>query len=171
MMPPIVQHAWVVPSLEAACRRWHRTLGVGPFLLNRDIALDRPRHRGLPQVTRFSTAIAQHGDIQIELVEQHDDTPSAYRDTVPSGATRFHHVALIPPDYEAALEGLADQGFEIAADGWFGDMRFAYVDTMAALGHMVELVEDKPAIRGFFAAVRRAAERWDGDPATLIRPL
>src|SRR3546814_15506838 len=41
-------------------------------------------------------------------------------------------------------------------------MRYAYVDTSPALGHMVEIVEDKPAIRAFFSAVRKSAEKWDG---------
>ena len=57
------------------------------------------------------------------------------------------------------------------SDGRFGEMRFAYLDTVATLGHMIEIIEDRPIIRKFFGAVRKAAERWDGDPATLIREL
>jgi len=169
--PDIVQFAWVVPDLHAAMLHWHKTLGVGPFLVNRRIAITNPRHRGAPVTTSFSTAIAQSGDIQIELVEQHDATPSAYRDTVAEGTTGFHHVAIIAADYPAALARFTDAGFAVAADGLFGPMRFAYVDTAAALGHMVEIVEDTAAIRGFFAAVRKAGEEWDGNPETLIREL
>ena len=169
--PQIIQYAWVVPSLGEAARRWHAATGIGPFLVNRDLKLDAPRYRGQPSITRFSTAVAQHGEVQIELVEQHDDGPSAYRDTVPAGTTGFHHVAFIPEDFDAALAHYTEQGFEVAADGFFGPMHYAYVDTSATLGHMIEIVEDKPAIRAFFAAVRKAAERWDHDPATLLREL
>lgn len=171
MTLPIIQHAWVVPDLEAGCRHWHATLGVGPFLVNRDIALSEPRHRGRPVRTRFSTAIAQHGDIQIELVEQHDDTPSAYRELVPEGRIGFHHVAVIAPDFDASLAALVGQGHSVASDGLFGPMRFAYVDSSAVLGHMIEIIEDGDAIRAFFGAVRKAAAHWDGNPATLIRTL
>ncbi|MBB4632415.1 VOC family protein [Sphingosinicella soli] len=169
--PDIIQFAWVVPNLEEAARRWHASLGVGPFLVNRNLALDAPRHRGNPSSTRFSTAVAQSGEFQIELVEQHDDGPSVYRDTIAPGATGLHHVAMIAADFDAAVAHYTDQGFEIGADGRFGDMRYAYIDTSAALGHMVEIVEDKPAIQAFFAGVRKAAQRWDGDPATLMREL
>lgn len=169
--PQIVQYAWVVPSLEEAARRWHAATGVGPFLVNRDLKLAAPRYRGQPSAPCFSTAVAQHGDVQIELVEQHDAGASAYRDTVPAGATGFHHVAFIAGDFDADLAHYTDQGFAVAADGFFGSMRYAYVDTAATLGHMVEIVEDKPAIRAFFAAVRKAAERWDHDSATLLREL
>jgi hypothetical protein len=36
---------------------------------------------------------------------------------------------------------------------------------------MIEIIEDKPAIRAFFAAIRKSSERWDHDPATLLREL
>lgn len=169
--PQIIQYAWVVPDLAEAARRWHATTGIGPFLVNRDLKLDEPRYRGQPSRTRFSTAVAQHGDVQIELVEQLDDSASAYRDTVAAGTTGFHHIAFIAADFAADLAHYTDQGFAVAADGLFGPMRYAYVDTSATLGHMVEIVEDKPGIRAFFAAVRKAAERWDRDPATLLREL
>jgi len=171
MRPAIIQYAWVVPKLEDAARHWNATMGIGPFLINRDIQVAQARHRGVPTTTRFSTAVAQSGDVQIELIEQLDDGPSVYRDTVPSGATGFHHIAFIDADFPAALAALTDQGYEVAADGLFGEMRYAYVDTSATIGCMTELIEDKPAIRAFFGAIRKAADRWDGDAATLLREL
>lgn len=167
----IIQFAWVVPDLEAAARRWHAATGIGPFLVNRHITIGHPLHRGQPRITDFSTAIAQAGPVQIELVEQHDATPSCYRDTVPHGAEAMHHVAIIAADYDAALARYTGQGFAVASQGEFGDVRFAYVDCSSAIGHMVEILEDKPTIQRFFGAVKRAAEGWDGDPATLMREL
>ncbi len=169
--PEIIQYAWVVPDLEAGIRHWHAVMGVGPFLINRDIKVAGQLYRGKPSETRFSTAVAQSGSAQIELVQQLDDGPSAFRDTVATGTTGFHHVAFIAEDFDAALGHYTGQGFAAAAEGRFGDMRYAYVDTAAAAGRMIEIVEDKPAIRAFFGAIRKAAERWDGDPATLMREL
>lgn len=174
MIPPdqtILQFSWVVPDLEEAARRWHRTTGVGPFLVNRHLRIADPLYRGTPQVTDFSTAIAQAGPVQIELVEQHDDTPSCYRDTVAKGREALHHVAIVSDDYERAVAHYTDQGFVLASEGRFGDVRFCYVDTSAVIGHMVEILEDKPTIRRFFSAVTRAAETWDRDPVTLLKEL
>lgn len=169
--PEIIQYAWVVPDLAVGIRHWHDTLGVGPFLVNRDIQVSGQRYRGQPSATRFSTAVAQSGSAQIELVEQLDDGPSAFRDTVAKGATALHHMAFIAEDFDAALAHYTRRGFHPAAEGQFGEMRYAYVDTAAAVGHMIEIVEDKPALRAFFGAIRKANERWDGDPATLVREL
>ena len=83
----------------------------------------------------------------------------------------MHHVAIIAADYDAALEFYVDNDFSVASSGAFGEVRFCYMDTSRALGHMIEILEDKPAIRTFFDAIAKAAERWDGDPATLLREL
>lgn len=167
--PNVIQYAWVVPDLDDAIRHWHATLGVGPFLVNRELQISDPLYRGTPGAVRFSTAVAQSGSSQIELVEQHDDGPSAFRDTVPKGAAGFHHVAIIATDFEETMDRYGS--FEVASQGKFGDIRFAYLDTSATLGAMLEILEDKPGIRAFFGAIRKAAERWDGNPATLIRGL
>ena len=161
----IVQMAWVVNDLEAAARRYSATLGYGPFMFNRHIRLSEPSHRGTPRQTDFSLAIAQAGDVQVELVEQHDDTPSVYRDIYPKGCEGFHHVAVIVPDVGKEVARYQALGFAVASTGRFGDVEFAYVDTVPATGHMVEILPDQDGIRRLFGAVRRAAESWDGvDP-------
>lgn len=169
LRPDIIQYAWVVPDLEAAIHEWHRTLGVGPFLVNRNIPIVDPRHRGRPRAVPFSTAVAQSGSAQIELVEQHDDGPSAFRDTVPKGVTRLHHVAIVTDDYDGMLRRYAD--VPVAADGRLGAIRYCYLDTSPQIGAMLEILDDQPQLRAFFGAIRKAAERWDGDTKTLIREL
>lgn len=167
----IIQMAWVVADLDEAMLRWFRVNGTGPFLVNRHIKVGESCYRGRAQAVDFSVAMAQAGGVQVELIQQHDASPSHYRDTVPPGAEAFHHVAILPDDYDAAVHSYVDQGFAIAGSGIFGDVRFSYVDTTKATGHMVEIVEDLPSIRRFFGAVRKAAEEWDRNPATLVRNL
>lgn len=167
----IIQFAWVVPNLEEAARRWHQTMGIGPFLVNRRLQIAEARYRGQPVVTAFSTAIAQAGPVQIELVEQHDATPSAYRDTVAPGVEGFHHVAIITDRFDDTVKSYTEQGLAIASSGRMGEIRFVYVDTGPALGHMTEILEDSAPLRGFFGAVAKAADRWDRNPDGLLREL
>ncbi len=167
----ILQMSWVVRDLEEAALRWHRTMGVGPFIINRHIPITNGVHRGRAKQTDFSTAIAQAGPVQIELVEQHDSGPSCYRDIIASGAEGMHHVAIIAEDYDAAVASYTARGHQVASSGNFGEVRFCYVDTVDSLGHMVEILEDSRAIRAFFAMIARAAEEWDGDAATLLHEL
>jgi hypothetical protein len=158
----IVQMAWVVNDLEAAARKHSATFGYGPFMFNRHIRLSNPCHRGVSAQTDFSLAIAQAGDVQVELVQQHDDTPSVYRDIYVKGREGFHHVAVIVPNVDKEVARYQSLGFAVASTGRFGDAEFAYVDTSPATGHMVELLPDNDTIRRFFGAVKRASETWDG---------
>jgi len=161
----IIQMAWVVDDLEAAATNLSRSMQVGPFMMNRHIKLDDPRHRGMPQRTDFSLALAQAGDVQIELVQQHDDTPSVYRDSFPDGppgGMAFHHVAVIVPDVFAETARYNGLNFPTASSGRFGTIDFTYIDTRAAGGFMVEVLPDHPDMHRFFGAVRNAAENWDG---------
>jgi hypothetical protein len=161
----IVQMAWVVDDLEAAATRLSHAMQCGPFLMIRHIALDDPRHRGRPQRTDFSLCLAQAGDVQVELVQQHDDTPSVYRDSFPDGppgGIAFHHVAVIVPDVFAETARYNALGFPTASSGRFGAIDFTYVDASSAGGFMVEVLPDMSEMHAFFGKVRRAAEEWDG---------
>ena len=158
----IVQMAWVVDDLEAAAERFSRAMGIGPFLMNRHIRLTDPHHRGRSMHTDFSLALAQAGEVQVELVEQHDDTPSVYRDIYGPGEGGFHHVAVIVADVAAEVARYNELGFATASSGRLGEADFAYIDTSSVSGFMVEVLPDNDTIRRFFGAIRKAAEQWDG---------
>lgn len=171
----VMQVAILVEDIESACMNWVRTTGIGPFLHVAHIRLDEYSHRGKPASgLDFSVAIAQWGGVQIELVEQHCDSPSAYRDTIArgvgvNGQGGFHHLAIYTGEYDAAYAHYVDQGFPVAVEGSFAGFRFSYIDTTATIGCMIELIEENPIQGEFFARVAAAAQGWDGvtDP---VRP-
>ncbi len=164
----VMQNSWVVDDIDAAMRHWITTCGIGPFFVVKELTLDDLWHRGRPTDAICTIALAQAGDVQIELVQQLNDAGSAYRDTVPKGQSAFHHIAFYSHDYDKDLADYTSQGFDVAYNGAFAGKRFCYIDTSATIGCMVELIEESTAQAEFFARIRAAAENWDGsDP---IRP-
>jgi Glyoxalase/Bleomycin resistance protein/Dioxygenase superfamily len=160
----VLQNSWVVEDLEQAAMAWVRTTGVGPFFIVPHIQLEG-RYRGRPVDIDFSVALAQGGGVQIELIQQHNNGPSAYRDIYKAGSTGFHHIAIYCMDYDRDYASYIDQGFISAFEGSFDHKRFAYIDTSPAIGCMVELIEDSAIQRDFFARIIAGAEDWDGrDP-------
>ena len=63
-----------------------------------------PKYRGMPNEVDFSTAISMAGEVQIELVEQHCENPSCYRDMFRKGQEGFHHIAVVCDDYWQEVE-------------------------------------------------------------------
>lgn len=160
---PNIQMAFVVPDLDVAIEQWLRVQGVGPFHVMRHCAVSNAVYRGTrPVEVDFGVAIAQMGGVQVELIEQYCDTPSAYRDVYARGEGGFHHTCVVVPDIEGAIAHYAAQGAPVAIRGDFGAVRWAYIDTRPQLGCMTELVGEHPDIRAFFQSIADSAVDWDG---------
>ena len=158
------QNAWVVDDLETAIHRWVDELGVGPFFVTeyRGVLQD-VIYRGSPGVLDMKVALAQNGPIQVELIEP-ISTPSAYRDSVTSGAG-FHHMCTWSEDVSADVAYLESLGYPAANTAKVRDIEIAYVDTRPLLGCMLEFVTVNRATQARFAEIAAAGENWDGaDP-------
>lgn len=164
---PFVQIAYLVEDIHAAAEWWSQHRGAGPFLILENIALENQHYRGGPGELDHSSAYGQLGDLMVELVQQNNEGPSAFRDMYGPGEYGLHHMAQFSPDLEAELAEYREQGFETAFQASAGDLAFAFVDTSATLGHMIELYQDGDAIRGFYAAIEAA--QHDGTVLTALR--
>jgi Glyoxalase/Bleomycin resistance protein/Dioxygenase superfamily len=158
----LFQVGWLVNDLEAAINHWITAARVGPFFIVPHVEVKDVLYRGAPAVLDFSAALAQAGPIQIELIEQHSPGPSAYRDVFAKGEEGLHHLATMTSSFHADVERHRLQGSVAVTEGFFGDMRFAYVDTRAQLGHMTEIIEDRESIKQIFKTVADASIDWDG---------
>ena len=140
----IAQMGYVVVDLQAAMAKWADTLGVGPFRTIDHVTIEGGCYRGSPTAVDISVALAESGDIQIELIEQHNDVASCYRDLFAPGTQGLHHVAIHTSEYDAEVARYESLGCPLAFGGTYQGTRFAYMDTSANLGIMVEVVESQP---------------------------
>lgn len=159
---PIMQNGFVVPDWREAAMHWAEKLGVGPFFVVEHVEFSECRYRGEATSIDMSVAIAYAGSLQIELVEQHNDAPSIYRDFLASNAPGLQHVGALTEDLDAALD-LNDLRKHILQDGvTAAGQRFAYVDTVMHNGTMLEIIETDDAMRKGFEYMQNAAASWDG---------
>jgi hypothetical protein len=162
---PVRQLAYKVNDLEAAVTRHHRRFGSGPFFVARHIALASSQYRGTETPFDHSSAYGQWGDVMVELVVQHNPEPSALHDmfTHGSGAEGLHHTAHFVDDLAIAIARFGADGAPLAQlSVTEGNTAFAFVDTVATHGHMLELYEPTPLLTGFYDMVAKAADGWDG---------
>ena len=162
--PSVFQVAYYVPDLAEAATRWATTIGAGPFFVAAHHRADRFTYRGTAVEADVSYAFGYSGDLQIQLIEQHDDLPSIYRELYPEVPTRggFHHVAHLVDDYEGERQRLLDQGFDLACELHANDIVACYFDTRDATGAFTELHSRTPRIVATFGRWRQAHEEWDG---------
>lgn len=166
----IRQLGYVVRDLDRALRYWTQTMGVGPFFVQRHVTFEAYRYRGQPSSPPvISLAIANSGDLQIELIAQHDGRPSPYRDFLDAGREGAQHVSswLSPGEYDAVRGTLQGSGAAIAHEGIVPivGLRFVYCATDTAPGDLMYEIADvrQPHIYPAMEMVARAAREWDGN--------
>ena len=166
----VMQLAFVPRDFDAALRHWTETMGVGPFFSLEHIALPNCRYEGQPSAIDFSIAIAYWGDIQIELVKQHNDAPSIYKRWRDEGREGLHHVCIVVDDMADARRVCAAAGARIAQEAVVaGGGEVIYVDAGGGPGSLIELIRLPQSTLDAFAAMREVCRHWDGrDP---LRPL
>jgi len=158
----IFQNAWVVDDLQSACMQWVNEMGIGPFFVSEyRQAFEMVTYRGQPAELDMLVALAQAGPVQIELIQPLVDT-CAYRDSVRPGTTGFHHMCVWTHDIDKDAAYFAGLGYATANRGKVGAAEFAYFDTRALMGCMLEVVTYGEAIVQRFAAIADAAQDWDG---------
>lgn len=165
-----MQLGFVVPDLEAAIAHWQRKLGLGPFFVMSGVQFAELRYRDQPTRVEMAVALAQWGEVQVELIQQLNAAPSIYQDYPGRAQGGLQHVGVMTDSLDAHLARLAPRGIQPVQWGATANgIRFAYLDTDAIPGGMVELIESGPAINEFFALVRSAAQDWDGrDPVRRL---
>jgi hypothetical protein len=169
----VCQNGYVVRDIEAAMKYWTDVLGVGPFYYIARVRMDWFRYRGEPSEVDMSIALANSGDLQIELIQQRNDAPSMARDFLDAGHEGLQHMSYWTTDYQADFDRLVGLGFKIGQEGQIGgpDGRFVYFDTETHPGTVIELSDISGSKGAFFARVRDAAVNWDGTrPIRLVKP-
>jgi hypothetical protein len=137
---------------------------VAPFFVYREFRLAECVYKGEPTDLTLSVAYGQAGDVQIELIEQHGDTPSPYLGAVSPAA---HHIALWTSEYDRDVaayraRGLVDLQWGSASGA--ADERFVYFE-QSGPGPMIEVTEVLERKVEMYRRIADAARTYDGsDP-------
>ena len=132
----------------------------------------RYRGRATPGL-EVTLAWAYSGALQYEIVVQHDDGPSVFRDVVEQRGYGFHHFGRFTTNFDAEVEQLTKLGHEKAFEAQAGEVldfaRVVYLDTRDTIGAMLEIAEYRDLIANLYRQIQAASVNWDGkDPIRHI---
>jgi len=135
----------VVEDIDAAMHRYAGMFDCGPwhvYTYGPDIVKE-PTFRGAPGRFEMRLALAGSGP-QLELIQPLIG-PSLYHEWLERHGEGFHHIGMRVPDLGAGIRDMEERGFAVLQSGrgcgLDGDGGFAYLDTYAALGVTLELIE------------------------------
>jgi catechol 2,3-dioxygenase-like lactoylglutathione lyase family enzyme len=162
------QIGYVVTDIDAAIDAWVR-IGIGPWYVMRELP-QRTLYRGEPCELVQSIAMANSGALQIELIQQHGDTPSIFTEFLTKRGEGFHQLAWWVEDFDAAVRAAEAAGFPVVwAGAEEGSVPFVYVEPPEGPVAVIEIMELNEITKGMDALVRGASEGWDGtDPVRSL---
>ena len=159
---PIRQIGYVVTDLDRALHSWVG-LGVGPWYVIRNLP-QRVTYRGEPCEITLSLALANSGDLQVELIHQHGDTPSIFTEFLAARGEGFHQLAYWTADFDATMRSVSNAGWPVV---WSGGAdvgtQFAYVEAPGSPAAVIEIMELTETTQGMATFLRDAAASWNGD--------
>jgi hypothetical protein len=167
----IFQYGYFVNDLDASVKHWVEAFGAGPFTMVRHHRAEGYfRYRGGDVQADVSYAFGYCGDTQVQLIQQHDDQHSIYREMFADGTEGLHHVAILSADVARARADLEDSGLELAVEMWSG-AHVVYLDGRKQLGFFVEIHGITPLILKVFDDMRDAHRDWDRTTPAMIEDV
>lgn len=164
----IRQVGYVVRDIERAMTQWSATLGVGPWFYKEDVGTTEFRYYGkTSRPPLLSIALANSGDLQIELIQQRDDAPSLYLDSLRRSSDCAQHVAYWTLErFDEFASSLLEKGYIEGHGGRMGSRgRFSYFLHPELPSGMIELSEMSGGKGEYFEEIKRSCGAWDGsDP-------
>lgn len=158
---PVRQIGYVVTDLDNAINGWLE-LGVGPWFVMRDLPM-QANYRGAPCETTLSLAWSNSGELQIELIEQRDQTPSIFTEFLTAHGPGLHQLAYWTTDFEDTMRRVETAGWPVVWHGGEGyGVRFAYVEPPIAPTAVIEISELTDATAANAMFMHDAAVDWDG---------
>ena len=110
----------------------------------------------------MSIALANSGEVQLELIQQRNDVPSLYRDFLTAGHEGMQHWSSWPVNYHEIRERALTSGWQIGQEGDTPRGPFIYFLNEGHPGTVIEMAEATPVRMRIFDQVPEAALNWDG---------
>ena len=148
-------------------RRHAQAMGIGPWFLLQRFTPAEALYRDRPTALVISVAFSYSGETMLELIQQHDNSASVFRDVVDKRGYGLHHLGMGAAEYDTALQSHR-------ANGWVPAFSARTTGRLVMLEHddfpyLLELLEMDPKRAALFASIRTAAHGWNG--AEPIRRL
>lgn len=139
----VTQIGIIVRDIEVKARAWSEILGLPmPNIIITDTAdKTQAEYNGKPTTARAKLAFFHMGQLDVELIEPIDG-PSTWKDQLDQHGDSLHHIAIQIKGMQEKVAYLDSKGVPLLQRGEYTGGRYAYLDGIAQLGTVLELLEN-----------------------------
>ena len=139
----VTQVGIIVRDIETKARAWSEILGLPmPNIIITDtVDKTQAEYNGKPTTARAKLAFFHMGQLDVELIEPIDG-PSTWKDQLDQHDNSLHHIAFVIKGMQEKIAYLDSKGVPLVQRGEYTGGRYAYLDGVAQLGTVLELLEN-----------------------------
>lgn len=144
----VTQIGILTSDIYASKKAWETFLGLGeqPISESEDYSKTHALYRGQPLSGRIYQVCFQFENIELELIQPIDDTPSYWKECLDSHGPGIHHISFAVKNMEQCLEDFHAAGYPSIQAGKFPGGSYAYLDTTDTLHVILELLEKEQEV-------------------------
>lgn len=161
----IRQLGFVSDYIDRSMRHFIELWNIGPWYVARNV-MAPTLYKGTPSAIEISFALSSCGELQFEIVQQHNDASSVYRDALASTpGLHLQHVAVWAEDFAASKARALALGWMPVLESPPGPGEACYVVHPSEPCVCVEISDRSPDKERVRRVIREIARDWTGaDP-------
>ena len=139
----VTQVAIIVRDIETKARAWSEILGLPmpEIIITDTVDKTQAEYKGKPTTALAKLAFFHLGQLDLELIEPVNG-PSTWKDQLDQHGDSLHHIAFNIKGMKDKIAYLDLKGVPLVQRGEYTGGRYAYLDGVAQLGTILELLED-----------------------------
>ena len=140
----VTQVAIIVEDIQKSAKDFAEFLGVAVPEIRRlaPFEVSQTQYRGKPTEARAQLAFFDIGQgLRLELIEP-DEHPSTWREYLDTHGEGVHHIAFNIRGMKQKIDRLGADGMPLVQKGEYKGGRYAYIDAVAKLKAIIELLEN-----------------------------
>lgn len=161
LLRDVVQLAYVTDDLDAAVAWLQESLGTTRphSIVGSSLAGTAVVDGVLAEEWTIDVALVNAGDTNLEVIRPVAGAVDLYRAAIRPGApATFHHIGVRVDDIDEATTLVRSTGRDWVLHGEMPGIRFGYLDLVAEVGHLVEVMEIGPGFQSFLDVLRAESE-------------
>lgn len=160
----IQQAGYIVRDIDSRMKFLSEKVGIGPWFVSRNVRLPVCIYRGKPIELEMHAALANSGNLQIELIQQISPAPSIYTEWLDryEDGSPLQHVSSWEEDFDGAVARAREHGWVMIQEGRSAYGPFAYMEHPEDPELVFEITRKGPERRSVFEQIAQAALDWNG---------
>jgi catechol 2,3-dioxygenase-like lactoylglutathione lyase family enzyme len=140
----VVQIAVLTHDVVETTAKWAKFLGVEPPKPSVSNGYEKTKalYRGKPCNGLIYQTVFHFGNVEFEIIQPYDNTPSIWRECLDRDGEGLHHIAFAVKNMAESIKEAESSDYTLLQKGEYPGGRYAYMDAIRDMKVIFEFLEN-----------------------------